>query len=113
MAQLTRSNIAYDLSISPHSLINVYGDEEIEFVFSSELYKTKFSEKQKKHRDQINNSLTKRFGFTVKNPLIADLRLYTTIEKRGFLIIKNGVELRCPEQIELDGARVITKSSGE
>lgn len=111
MAQLTRSKIAYDLSISPHRLAIDYGESSLIYVFSSDLYKRKFLEKQEEHREQISNSLTKRFGVTVHLPLLADLRLYTTIEKRGFLLVKNGVEVQCPERIILDGERVTLKSS--
>lgn len=111
MAQLTRSKIAYDLSISPHRLVIDYGESSLVYVFSSDLYKRKFLEKQEDHREQISNSLTKRFGVTVRNSTLADLRLYTTIEKRGFLLVKNGVEVQCPERIILDGERVTLKSS--
>ena len=113
MAQLTRSNIAYDLSISPHRHIVAYGEESLEYVFSSDLYKRKFIEKQTEHREQIESSLTKRFGFTVRQPLLADLRLYSTIEKRGFLLVKNGVEVQCPEVITLDGERVTLRNSDD
>ncbi len=108
MAQLTRSQIAYDLSISPHRLTVTYGENNpLVFVFSSDLYKRKFLEKQEEHREQISESLSKRFGVKVRQPLVADLRLYTTIEKRGFLLIKDGVECKWPEKIALDGERVI------
>ena len=111
MAQLTRSNIAYDLSISPHRVSVTYGESSLEFVFSSNLYKTKFLEKQFINREQIENSLTKRFGVTVRHPILSDVRLYTTIEKRGFLIVKDGVEAQCPDRIILDGERVTLKNS--
>lgn len=110
MAQLTRSNIAYDLSISPHRTLVSYGDQSLEYVFSSDLYKRKFLEKQEDHRKQIDRSLTKRFGFTVKHPVLADVKLYSTIEKRGFLLVKNGVEVQCQEKLVLDGAKVTTEN---
>lgn len=110
MAQLTRSKIAYDLSISPHRLTETYGEKSLEFVFSSDLYKRKFLEKQIDNRKQIEVSLTKRFGVTVKHPILADIRLYTTIEKRGFLLVKDGVEVECPDKIVLDGETLTLKS---
>ena len=113
MAQLTRSNIAYDLSISPHRLSVAYEENSLEFVFSSELYKRKFIEKLNDHREQIEISLTKRFGITVRQPILADIRLYSTIEKRGFLLVKNGVEVRCPGRIILDGERVTLRNSDD
>lgn len=113
MAQLTRSKIAYDLSISPHRLSINYGESSLEYVFSSELYKNKFLEKKKHHREQISNSLTKRFGVRVELPILADVKLYTTIEKRGFLLYGNGVEVRCQDKIILNGERVTLKNSDD
>ena len=113
MAQLTRSNIAYDLSISPHRYTLKYGENSLEFIFSSDLYKRKFIEKYNDHREQIANSLSKRFGVAVNIPVLADIRLYTTIEKRGFLLVGNGVELQCPDRIILDGEKVTLKSYEE
>ena len=113
MAQLTRSNIAYNLSISPHRHTVDYGESSLQFVFSSELYKNKFLEKQNENREQIDNSLTKRFGVKVSFPILADLRLYTTIEKRGFLLVKNGVEVECPDKITLNGEILTLKNSDE
>lgn len=110
MAQLTRSKIAYDLSISPHRLTVTYGENPLTFVFSSALYKTKFLEKMGDHREQISESLSKRFGVKVNQPLVADFRLYTTIEKRGFLLIQDGVECKWPDKVVLDGERVILQS---
>lgn len=111
MAQLTRSKIAYDLSISPHRLDVNYGEHSLTFVFSSALYLGKFLEKQESHRESISNSLTKRFGVVVRNRVLSDLKLYTTIEKRGFLLVKNGAEVQCLEEITLDGERVTFKNS--
>ena len=111
MAQLTRSNIAYDLSISPHRLTVHYGEHSLEYVFSSDLYRRKFLEKQAANREQLCVSLSKRFGVEVRFPLLADYKLYTTIEKRGFLLVKNGVEVKCPDGITLDGEILTSKSS--
>lgn len=113
MAQLTRSKIAYDLSISPHRLSVSYGESSLEYVFSSDLYRRKFLEKQEVHREQISNSLTKRYGLTVKNPILSDLKLYSTIEKRGFLLVKNGVEIECLESLTLDGENLTLTSSDD
>lgn len=111
MAQLTRSNVAYDLTISPHRLSIDYGENSLEYVFSSELYKRKFSEKLNDHRENISNSLTKRFGVKVQSHILSDLKLYTTIEKRGFLLFKDGTEVKCLNRIILDGERATLRSS--
>ena len=114
MAQLTRSMIAYDLSISPHRIMIHYGEgSSLEFVFSSDLYRTKFFEKLEKNREEINLSLTKRFGVEVDYQLLADIKLYTTIEKRGFLLIKDGDEIKCRENLLLGGEKLTFKKYAE
>lgn len=110
---LTRSNVAYNLHISPHREVIPYGETHVEYVFSSDLYRRKFLEKQKANREEINRSLSNRFGFQIENGILADLRLYSTIEKRGFLLYRNGVEVVCPEEIKLDGVKMILKNSAE
>ena len=113
MAELTRSNIAYNLSISPHRVKELYGESTLEYVFSSALYRKKFLERKEKNRVEIENSLTKRFGVQVNYPILSDIRLYTTIEKRGFLLVQDGVEVLCPDKIILDGERVTFKNCEE
>ena len=110
MASLTRSNIAYDFNISPHKLEVTYSDEVITYVFSSELYRQKFIDKVADHRQKISESLTNRFGFTIENNKLADLKLYTTIEKRGFLLYKGQVKVECLSSITLDGNHLIMQS---
>ena len=110
MVKLTRSKIAYDLRQSPHSFTYQYGDSYITYVFSSELYRGKFVERVEDHRESLNQSLTNRFGFAFKMDKLADIRLYNTIEKRGFLIICDGVNIECPSDITFDGMITIPKS---
>lgn len=113
MAKLTRAKVAYDLKISPHRHEVSYGETTILFVFSSELYKTKFNDKQEENRLYICDSLSNRFGVSVHLPILADIKLYTMIEKRGFLLYVNGVEVECREKVILDGEKVILQNLGE
>lgn len=106
MASLTRSNIAYDLTISPHETNIAYPEGVITYVFSSDLYRQKFAEKLEDNRAKINASLTNRFGFEIKNNILCDLKLYTSIEKRGFLLYKDGRKLQCLNEIILDGSKI-------
>lgn len=110
MSGLTRSAVAYDLNISPHKLEVPYENETVVYVFSSALYRQKFYERFLDNREQIGASLSKRFGFEIQNDLLCDLKLYTTIEKRGFLIFKDGVKFVCRENIILDGHRMTKRS---
>ena len=110
MSGLTRSAVAYDLNISPHRLEVPYGADTVTYVFSSALYRKNFYERFLDNREQINASLSKRFGFRIENDALCDLKLYTTIEKRGFLIFKNEVKFVCREDIILDGINLTMRS---
>lgn len=107
---LTRSNIAYDLKASPHETNITYPDGVITYIFSSDLYRQKFTEKLRDNRNKINESLSNRFGFTIVNDKLCDLKLYCTIEKRGFLIYQNQRGIECLNNIILDGHQLMNKS---
>ena len=109
MGKLTRGGIAYNLEVSPYKYEVEYPDEMITFIFSSEVYRRKFIEKYDKNRDVINNSLSNRFGFSVKTNKLADLKLYTSIEKRGFLIYKGKVKIECLNEIILIGNQMMKR----
>jgi hypothetical protein len=106
---LTRSKVAYDLNISPHRINMAYDNQEIIFVFSSDLYKRKFHEKIAETRKYYNDSLTNRFGIHVSLDMLTDFKLYTTIEKRGFLLIVDGDKIECQNNITFVGGRMIAK----
>jgi hypothetical protein len=112
MSKLSRANIAYDLNVSPHTFSLGYPefDTSIRFVFSSNLYRSNFESRYQENREKINQSLSNRFGFHIKNNIIADLKLYISIEKRGFLIYKDGEKFECLKDITLDGSKLIVKS---
>lgn len=109
--QLTRNGVANDLSISPyHYLVRYSTLDEVVFIFSSELYKNKFIERLEDNRKVINESLSKRFGFDIVNNKLCDLKLYLTIEKRGFLIKDNKGKYECLNTTRLDGHKLIVKN---
>lgn len=100
---LTRNGVAYDLENTPYVYKIEYGNNVYEFKFSSKLYMDKFMQKSFEHREQVNESLTKRFGFAIENNLLADIKLYASIEKRGFLIANRDRRFHCLNNIRLDG----------
>ena len=106
MSNLTRGGVCYDLAESPFTV----QIDSLKYHFSSEINLNKFINKKNGHRERITDSLSKRFGFEVKNDILADIVLYKTIEKRGFLIAENGVHIKCVRNITLDGNKVIVKS---
>ena len=104
---LTRNNIAYNLKESPYDVVVQSYSQEMKFVFSSEMNKERFINRIRDSREKIESSLTNRFKFKVINDIIADIVLYKSIEKRGFLIIVDGKEITCLQSITLDGDKVI------
>lgn len=109
MAKLTRSGVAHDLNISPYKQVVKYDNEELMFVFSSEFYRKKFEDKIEDNRNKINKSLSNRFGFEVRNNLLADIKLYLTTETRGFLILGKEIFL-CPSSLVLSGEKVMKRN---
>lgn len=109
MANLTRAKVAYNLHESPHIHKVFYGGNEMTYVFSSEYYKNKFVDNREDFKNKISESLTKRFGFAIVNELLSDIKLYSTIEKRGFLIFHNKEVIECLDNITLDGKSLIVK----
>ena len=107
---LTRNGIAYNLSLSPYKVTIKYDkDDNITFKFSSQLYKDNFQNKLKANRENIKNSLSKRFGFIIVHDKLSDLKLYSSLEKRGFLVeTKEGI-YECLNTIRLDGQNKIQK----
>lgn len=106
---LTRSKVAYDLNISPHRIVMSYDNQEITYVFSSDLYKRKFYERIEETRKYYTDSIKNRFGFDVSIDLLCDLKLYTTIEKRGFLLFVDGDKIECQNNITYAGGKMIVK----
>ena len=100
---LTRSGIAYDLTKSPHRLTLNYENNEVKFVFSSELYKNIFLKKLEENRKKINESLSNRFGINIETDILCDIKLYSMTEKRGFLLYLNREMTECLNIIKLDG----------
>lgn len=108
--QLTRAGVSYNLHKSPHLLEMDYEETKVIFHFSSATYRIKFLSRSGENRRAINTSLSNRFGFNVKADLLADLKLYSTIEKRGFLISVNGEFAECQNNIILDGQKPTIRS---
>ena len=108
---LTKSGVAYDLTISPHKYKVIYDNNEVLiFTFSSKLYLSKFNDKLNEHREKVNQSLSKRFGFEVEYNQLCDIKLYSSIEKRGFLIDNTKERFECLSTIKLDGNNLTTKN---
>ena len=107
---LTRGGVAYNLDSSPFRYRMDYEDFYVTFIFSSELYMNKFITNSRKNRNKINTSLSNRFGFNVQFDLLSDIKLYTSIEKRGFLLYRDGERIECLSSITLGGEKATRNS---
>lgn len=109
--QLTRNGICYNFYKTPYEVEIPYKNSTpIIYKFSSQNNLDRFNNKIKENRDKINTSLTKRFKFLIQNDIICDLKLYQTVETRGFLIFSDGEHIECLENIQFDGVKVMNKS---
>lgn len=107
MSNLSRGGVAHNLIESPYRFNIRYDDpNSITFVFSSNLYLKNFIERAAENRHTINESLSNRFGFSIENNILCDIRLYCSIEKRGFLLYWNGECFECLRSIRLDGSNL-------
>ena len=107
---LSRNGITYNLKLSPYEHVIKYSNgESIKYKFSSLLYKDKFTSRLDANRKKINDSLSNRFGFELSNNVLCDLKLYSCIEKRGFLVETKEGYYECLNIIKLDGQNKIQK----
>lgn len=116
---ISRRGVCSDINLSPFKLSFEYTSfdnnfytltSEVVFVFSSEFYMNNFRSKYDENRKNINNSLSNRFGFEIVNNLLCDLKLYASIEKRGFLVYRDGEKIECLSNIILDGETLTLKN---
>ena len=114
MSKLTRSGVAYDLTISPHHHYTYYHDgTRLEFVFSSDYYRSMFIDKLEDNREEVSEKLSKRYKLNIRFDKLADIKLYEKVEKRGFLIIEEGEQFSCPDSLRLNGESKTLKNLQE
>lgn len=101
---ITKNGICYDLSRSPY----VCSVANWTYYFSSPSHMNKFKSNISSNRDWLNDSMSRRFKFTMSLDLLADLSLYRKIETRGFRVCcdLNGDVYECPESIEFHGMKI-------
>lgn len=110
MVKLSRGGICYNLEVTPFFITKKYEDRKVTFNFSSDFYKNKFINQIEQHRTKINESLSKRFGINIINPILADIVLYSKVESRGFYLLIDNEEYKCLSNIKLNGVNQIQKS---
>lgn len=107
---LTRGGIAYDLNTSPFHSVVCYGDLTLTFTFSGQYNLNAFESRLQENRDKINGSLTNRFKIDINCDILCDIKLYSTIEKRGFLVEGNEDRFECLNNIKLDGLKLTIRN---
>ncbi len=109
--KLSRGGVTNDLTVTPFKKkINHATNNYLIYCFSSQLYLNKFNERLEENREKLSTSLSNRFGLKVVNDVLYDIKLYSSIEKRGFLIKSNKEGFECLENIILDGKRTTLKN---
>ncbi len=81
--------VYYDLVESTYK----YKYKNITFYFSSQFYLNKFETLQYDYIKYINNKMRLEFGTKVDFTILALIKLYQRIEKRGFRVLVDDKEL--------------------
>lgn len=100
----TKNGVVYTLHDSPFVVSwGVY-----KFYFSSAVHMEKFKAKLDIRSNWLNDSMSRRFHFTVDVEPIAIMQLYCQVETRGFLVYDVQAERYyvCQENIILHGMTI-------
>lgn len=100
---MTRNGVCYNFFNSPY----IYECNGIVYVFSSQLHKEKFKKRKGNHRKQMVTRLFSIFHIHMDATTASDILLYQKTETRGFLIRQGGDIFTCPQEILLDGEKLI------
>jgi hypothetical protein len=100
----TKNGIEYNLNVSPYKCTW----RGLEFFFSSAFHLYKFQDKMESRIEWLNDSMTRRFHFSVEVDYIAVIQLYCQVETRGFLIydVNKSRWYDCRENITLRGMTI-------
>lgn len=82
--------VYYDLSESTYK----WKYKNITFYFSSNFYLTKFITLHFDYVDYINKKMKLEFGVRVDYSILALIKLYQRIEKRGFRVLVDNKEIQ-------------------
>lgn len=96
----TKRGIYLDLRKSTYTFTPI-DIPEITFYFSSKFYRNKFANIYNEEVQRFNQALNNVYKnkFNIYGDLLALIRLYCLIEKRGFYLIYKGVEITCVDDL--------------
>ena len=101
MATITKRGVYHNI----HDSHWRYTVGNIRFVFSSEFYLRKFQELYMEEIERTNRGVNKLYNhkYRIEADELALLRMYLNTEKRGFLVIINGEEITCQDDLVFEG----------
>lgn len=99
----SRNGIYYNLSESDYRV----SFDGVVAYFSSPVTQNKYYQKRLEHRKEFNIYYSSKLGLQVDFGLLADIILYSKMEKRGFRLVMNGGEYRCLNSITLGGVKAM------
>lgn len=102
---MSKRGICYTLSESPYFV--QYFD--VKLFFSSKAYIEKFNETFEAICERLQYEMLRRFGMVCDMSLIALLKAYKQVEKRGFYITVGGEPVTCQDQLLLCGTKLHVK----
>ena len=102
---MSKRGICYTLSESPY--FAQYFD--VKLFFSSKNYLEKFNDTCRPIRARLEYEMLRRFGMECDMSLIALLKAYKQVEKRGFYITVGGEPVTCQDQLLLCGTKLHVK----
>ena len=104
---MTKSGVEANLKISPYAVQNNYNGKEVIYYFSTANNMDRFQTEADTFFTSVCTSLTNRFRIRFHLPkMFTDVVLYSRIEKRGFHVIFEGVEIKCVNDLKLIGAQL-------
>lgn len=84
---------------------NIYPN--VTLYFSSFRNIEKFNAQRKSSQEEMRNLFRVRYGVPVNVDLLADMALYVKIEKVGFCVKLDEEIVRCPDELVLNGDRLM------
>lgn len=101
----TKRGIYHNLKESKYVVSNT----EIMLFFSGQLYLNNFIKKVEENRVRYRRQF--EAGSHLNSDTLADIILYTEIEKRGFRVVLRGLEITCQESHEYALRRMTNKNT--
>jgi hypothetical protein len=100
-----RQEIDQQLKLKVSNYYDFIEVNNIKFYFSEDKFLQRFKEKLDESVSTFNQKINRiyRYAYDIQFDDLALIRLYMSIEKRGFLLETDGVKITCLNQIKIQG----------